>query len=189
MTSWFENPKQLFDVDKIHEFWPTKKQTTEERINAASRFIIYASCILYLIRRDIRVFILGAMALGVLYIMERNDMVKFYDCEGSSGKDLDANDVFESNRCAEVNPSVGDLDPVKYGPSRSRGVGTEYHQKALDRQFISSPRGGDQTEFAEWLYGKKSASICKTDPSLCDPNMRGAQLEAFGGVPSDGVFR
>jgi len=189
MTSWFQNPIELFRVDKIHEFWPTEKQTAEERINAASRFIIYATCILYLIRRDIRVFILGAMALGVLYIMERNDMVKFYDCEGSNGKDLDGNDVSESNRCAEVNSSMEDFDPVKYGPSRSRGVGPEYHQNAFDRQFISSPHGGDQTEFAEWLYGKKNASMCKTDPSSCDPNARGAQLEAFGGVPSDGVFR
>jgi hypothetical protein len=189
MTSWFQNPIELFRVDKIHEFWPTEKQTAEERINAASRFIIYATCILYLIRRDIRVFILGAMALGVLYIMERNDMVKFYDCEGSSGKDLDGNDVSESNRCTEVNSSMEDFDTVKYGPSRSRGVGPEYHQNAFDRQFISSPHGGDQTEFAEWLYGKKNASMCKTDPSSCDPNARGAQLEAFGGVPSDGVFR
>ena len=44
---------------------------------------------------------------------------------------------------------------------------------------------GDQTAFAEWLYGGKGDDFCKTDPSLCDPNARGVQLEAFSGLQSN----
>jgi hypothetical protein len=47
-----------------------------DRVNATARFIIYATCIVYLIRRDPRIFVLGATALGVLYIMEKSNMVK-----------------------------------------------------------------------------------------------------------------
>ena len=75
MTSWFDDPKQLIRSDKILEFWPSTKHTPEERINSASRFIIYATCIIYLIRRDVRIFVIGGTALGVLYIMEKSDMV------------------------------------------------------------------------------------------------------------------
>ena len=76
MTSWFEDPKQLVRVDKVHEFWPSKTQSSAERVNATARFIIYATCIIYLIKRDPRIFVLGATVLGVLYIMEKSDMVK-----------------------------------------------------------------------------------------------------------------
>jgi len=76
MASWFEDPKQLVRVDKVHEFWPSKSQTSADRVNASARFIIYATCIIYLIKRDPRIFVLGATALGVLYIMEKSDMVR-----------------------------------------------------------------------------------------------------------------
>ena len=42
--TWFDDPKILFDVNKVFEFWPVASQTSEERVNATSRFIIYASC-------------------------------------------------------------------------------------------------------------------------------------------------
>ena len=75
MTSWFEDPKQLIRTDKVLEFWPSKSLSSEERINATARFIIYATCIIYLINRDIRIFVLGGTALGVLYIMEQSDII------------------------------------------------------------------------------------------------------------------
>ena len=47
MKVWFEDPKQLVKNSKILEFWPNSKQTPEDRINSASRFIIYTSWIQY----------------------------------------------------------------------------------------------------------------------------------------------
>ena len=41
MKAWFDDPKQLFDADQVTQFWPTGEQTPEDRVNAASRFIIY----------------------------------------------------------------------------------------------------------------------------------------------------
>ena len=76
MASLFEDPKQLINSDKVLEFWPSTTLTPEERVNATARFIIYATCIIYLIKRDMRIFVLGGTALGVLYIMERSDMVR-----------------------------------------------------------------------------------------------------------------
>ena len=72
MSSWFQDPKQLVDNKKIFEFWPTNLQSSAQRVNAGSRFIIYAACIHYLINRDVRIFVLAGTALGVLYVMERS---------------------------------------------------------------------------------------------------------------------
>ena len=76
MKAWFDDPKELIKAKEILQFWPTNKQSPEERVNAASRFVIYATCFLYLIRRDIRVFVLGATVLGVLYVMYKSKMIK-----------------------------------------------------------------------------------------------------------------
>jgi hypothetical protein len=76
MKVWFEDPKQLVKNKRILDFWPTSKQTPAERINAASRFIIYATCILFVIRRDPRMFILGATMLSVIYVMYKANLIK-----------------------------------------------------------------------------------------------------------------
>ena len=76
MVSLFVDPKQVVRSDKITEFWPTNQQTKVERVNATARFVIYATCMLYLIRRDMRIFILGATVLSVLYVMEKSKMIK-----------------------------------------------------------------------------------------------------------------
>ena len=62
MTSWFDDPKQLIRTDKVLNFWPSSTQSSEERVNSAARFIIYATCIIYLIKRDVRIFVIGGTA-------------------------------------------------------------------------------------------------------------------------------
>ena len=76
MKVWFDDPRQLVDEKNFLQFWPNGEQSPEERINAASRFIVYASTLLYLIRRDPRVFILGGTLLGTIYVLYKSKMVK-----------------------------------------------------------------------------------------------------------------
>ena len=219
MVSLFEDPKQLVRSDKITEFWPVRGQTAEERVNATARFIVYATCILYLIRRDVRVFVLGATGLGVLYVMEKSDMIKdgvahptfFGDkIEGQSSCQLPTNDNPMGNvlmneyvdrpdrpsACdySSVDDKVNKMlsDRIPYGPSRSRSALPEHQRNSYSRQFVSMPVTnipGDQTAFAEWLYGDKNGPTCRSDPRMCDPNARGAQLEAFAGLDPNGDKR
>ncbi len=217
MVSLFDDPTQIVRADKVIEFWPTKVHTSAERVNATARFIIYATCILYLIRRDVRVFILGSTCLGVLYVMEMNNMVK----DGQARPTV-AKEGYESacqlptydNPMANVlmsdfdgrpdRPSACDYNTVRadvnqklsstipYGPQKSRSPMPEFQRNAYARQFVSGPVTsipGDQTAFAEWLYGEKDGSICRSDSRACDPNARGVQLEAFGGLDPSGDMR
>ena len=212
MVSIFDDPKEIIRTDKIVEFWPTKKHTAEERVNATARFIIYATCILYIIRRDIRVFILGFTCLGVLYVMESSNMIKgasiskqdnteFYSaCQKPDADNPMANVLISDYDGRPDRPSACNYHSVRdevnhilsggipYGPQKSRSPMPEHQRNAYSRQFVSGPVTsipGDQTGFAEWLYGEKGMDFCKTDPLLCSPNARGAQLEAFGGLASN----
>ena len=217
MVSLFEDPKQLVLADKVTQFWPTKEQSAEERVNATARFIVYATCILYLIKRDVRVFVLGATAIGVLYVMEKNRMIKDEEIRPvvtAREKDasctlptydnpmgnvlmneyVDRPDRPSACEYSSVDDKVNKMlaDRIPYGPTRSRSPLPEHQRNGYSRQFVSMPVTGipgDQTAFAEWLYGAKDAPTCRTDPRLCDPNARGAQLEAFAGLDPNGDKR
>ena len=219
MVSLFEDPKQIIRSDKIKEFWPTAEQSAAERVNATARFIVYATCLLYLIRRDIRVFVMGVTGLGVLYVMYKSNMIK----EGVA-RPSTVNEIFTDTPACQLptvdNPmgnvlmneysdrpdrpsacdysSVDDKvnrmlsDRIPYGPSRSRSALPEQQRNSYSRQFVSMPVTnipGDQTSFAEWLYGPKGGPTCRSDPRMCDPNARGAQLEAFAGLDPNGDKR
>jgi hypothetical protein len=219
MVSLFEDPKQLIRSDKIKEFWPTAEQSAAERINATARFIVYATCLLYLIRRDIRVFVMGATGLGVLYVMDKSNMIK----EGTARPSV-VNEIYTDTPMCQLptrdnpmgnvlmneysdrpdRPAACDYSSVDdkvnrmlsgripYGPSRSRSALPEHQRNSYSRQFVSMPVTnipGDQTAFAEWLYGAKSDGTCRSDPRQCDPNARGVQLEAFAGLDPNGDKR
>ena len=90
----------------------------------------------------------------------------------------------------ESNRFLGDRIP--YDSGRSRTSMPQYRRNGFDRQFVSNPVTkipGDQTAFAEWLYGPKNGPLCRNNPSMCSPDARGVQLEAFAGLGSDGDIR
>lgn len=214
MKAWFDDPQQLIRTDRVSQFWPNREQTPEDRINAASRFVIYASCIIYLIRRDPRIFVLGATVIGVLYVLFKSKMVKETYGMASSGDILgcqmptednpmgnvlitdytDAPNRLEACYYPTVKPFVKSYldDRIPYDAGRSRSAHPEYQRNAAARQFVTAPVSkipGDQTGFAEWLYGPKNGANCRSNPEMCDPNARGVQLEAFAGLDMSGDVR
>lgn len=186
MTTWFEDPKKLVNSKNIYDFWPTKNNTPDQNVNATSRFIIYSVCILYLIRRDIRIVGVGVLALGVLYYMYRFNMIN----SGYTAKYINKDrPMFDIPVDHDSLPEDFLKNDINYGPQRSRSSLPEHMRNAYNRQFIPGAQDSNhegQTHFAQSLYGGKT---CREDPSLCDPNARGVQLEAFAGLDTNGDKR
>src|SRR6056300_1915705 len=213
MKAWFDDPQQLIRADQVTQFCPNRNQTPEDRIYLASRFVIYACCVIYLIRRDPRIFVLGGTVLGVLYVMYKSKMVKEgygMSVNGDMGCQLptednpmgnvlmtdytDAPNRLEACYYATVKPYIQNYTTgsIPYDSGRSRTALPKYLRNAADRQFVTtsvSKIPGDQTAFAEWLYGPKNGPMCRSDPRTCSPDMRGTQLEAFGGLHRSGDRR
>lgn len=235
MTIWFNDPMQLFDSKQALDMWPDPSQSPAARINATSRFIIYSSIMLYLIKRDIRVFYLGLLTLMSLWLLykfrivssvssKRPTNITAVDEPKSTGKNVRFNLQDSEPTCqlpTDNNPMGNVLltdytdnptrQPACWAPSvehdinekltntfvpgntRSRAPMPDVQRRAAARQFTptavtSIP--GDQTAFAEWLYGKKNSPMFKDGSSPNgDPNFRGVQLEAFAGLNDDGNIR
>ena len=193
MTSWFHNPSELFRSDRVFSFWPNANQSPSERINASTRFVIYLSCVLYLIKRDNRILVLALMVVGALFLLDKSGVVKggqnSLDCQMPTVDNPDRPPAcYYPTVKKQVRETLG--DQYNYMWTKQYGPMPAVQRNAFERQFTpmnvtSIP--GDQTAFAEWLYGKKFEPQCRDDPSKCDPNYWGAQTEAYAGLdPSNG---
>jgi hypothetical protein len=214
---WFDNPRELVENDQLLNFWPIKEQGPAERVNAATRFILYSTLITYAFRRDERVFILTSMVMIGLWVLYNNGAIKgsslVQASPGSSeppsgcrrptadnpmanvtiadyGKPSPAPACFYPTVRKEVMDNLDNTIPFDAG--RSRSALPEHQRNAASRQFVTMPVStvpGAQTEFAEWCYGKKFSPLCRSDQSVCSPDTRGVQLENFRGLAETGDLR
>jgi len=157
-------------------------------------------------------FVLGITMLSVIYVMHRANLIKeSYDSnekmnvcqkpteDNPMGNVLmtdytDAPNRLQSCYYATVESDIKKFsgDKINYDMGRSRSTLPMYKRNAFERQFVSTPVSkipGDQTKFAEWLYGPKNGPMCKSNSLFCNPDARGVQLEAFAGLGSDGDIR
>ncbi len=63
----------LFNSDKLLQFWPSSKQSYSDRVDAAARFIIYASFIAYMLRRDNRIIGVATFILIIIFLFKRSN--------------------------------------------------------------------------------------------------------------------
>ena len=66
---WTTNPGVLLSKQNLRYFIPTDDMTYVEKINAITRFIIYGSVLLYLIRGDINVFLIPIVGMVIMYFL------------------------------------------------------------------------------------------------------------------------
>ena len=203
---FFDDPMVLFKKEEVFKIWPDPKKDIVERINASARFVIFVTCALYLYTRDTRIFVVGLACLGSLYFIFNSPSMKYsataMGCQMPTAENPMGNFLQSDwNRkrlptCeySAVKPEVNEMltDRFIAGNSRSRSAHPDHQKYATSRQWVMNPARDNpngQTEFAEFLYGKPSQPTCRDDPRACDPNFRGVQSEAFGGVDAGGLSR
>lgn len=212
---WYNNPKILFAKDKVFDFWPTELQDEHERINNTARFIIYSTVIVYLIRRDIRIFFIGALILAMLSVMGKNGMIADKrarptiadgtkpipfirpSCQLPTENNPMANVLLSDYLDDPDRPSACFYPTVE--PLVKRYLDETFATDQADiwgsrnlasRTFYSTASTripSNQTDFAEACYGMKNAPFCKDGAQqMCNPNARGVQLEALSGLDGAG---
>ena len=216
MSAWFNNPQELFNVKKLKSFWPTASQTVGERVNASTRFIIYASVILFVIQKDPRVLILGAVSIGILYAFYQSQLISDPvlrptnadgrgpslgrgTCEAPDGDNPMANVLLSDYTEQPDRPSACFYPKVKNQikkylddsfPQDGADIWGSRNQAAS--RFYSMPNTtipNDQKGFAEACYGAQTgAQRCYANGApACTGNERGVQGEALAGLDSFGM--
>jgi len=185
------DPRDIFKTSQLMDFWPTATQTAKERVLATSRFIIYATCIVYIINREPRIFALGILALAILYYLWTMNMIS--DGKMSSSTDgrmpgplrpqvtLPTLDNSMGNVLLSDYVDNPDRPAAAWYPSMRQEVQVEWsqihpfeRQRDAERNFYTMPSStipNDQAAFAYGAFGKPFAPKCHDQGgAACDPD-------------------
>lgn len=179
---WYINPiLYLTDYKLLTEFIPSSAMTTEEQLNAAFRFSLYLSIIVFLIKHDFRIFYLpvfvGAMTV-LLYkydsdnnnkkeIMEKLDIGVDKNTQKYCSKPTKNNPFMnvmyndykdfpnKPKACNNSKKSVKIDINKKFEDNYNRQDDDVFRKDGSERQFYTTPITtipNDQDAFAKWLY-------------------------------------
>lgn len=183
---WFDDIRVL--PHRSMEFFPRASMNTAERTNALVRLLFYVTCAVYLYNRDARFVIFGAVAIGLVSFLHKDDSLSGYETyDALSG--LALKDKKGCKKSSPTNPFgnflVGDdpndppacsydaqRDEIRANFNRNLFRSSEdlWERQNSQRQFYTMPNTRsipDTKAFAEFLSGGSSRPTCKSDPSAC----------------------
>ena len=132
---WYKEPKILFAQSRAHYFFPQEWMTPVERQNALARLILYTAALLFIIRRDSKVFVLAALALAALYLVDQNSEAPISNSEASEDCTLNPTLIDRRPRCDDF--SAATAFPANW-PVNQHGIPMQHTgmgRPAIDRRY------------------------------------------------------
>ena len=186
------DPKEIFKSSELLDFWPTATQSAKERVLSTTRFILYATCIVYVINRDPRIFALGVLALAVLYYLWHMNMISDGKMRGSATDGRVPGPLRDNVTLPTIDNPMGNVLLTDYVDNPDRAAAAWYpnmrkevqiawsqihpfeRQRDAERNFYTvaaSTIPNDQAAFAYGAYGKPFAPKCHDQGGAsCDPD-------------------
>jgi len=180
---WFKKPEILFSKRNILQFWPSKFQTYEERINATTRFILYTGLILSLQKKNSTPIVYSLLLIGcIVFISKSNNSIlqkilsatkinsncQLPTSTNPLGNQIPFDDVYRKPGC-KSNLVEDEITKNIFAEFPTNGL-SNTNKDFVERQFFSTANTdivNDQKGFASWLYGAPNKKMCKSDPKFC----------------------
>jgi hypothetical protein len=171
MTLWIHDYTILFQKDKL-QLWPTDDMTTDDKLNAISRFVILLSLLGFVLTQSIRFLWIGIATLFLIVMYQREQTTQEAFTEKTSHTVPTQKNPLMNVLLPEINgnPNRGKaltynpktekkiMEKVKKGldPRIYRGTNNELDLEYSMRQFYTNPSTtvpNNQEEFATFCYG------------------------------------
>ena len=186
--------RQVFRNDKLLSFWPSARQTADERTYSTIRFILYASVLVYIIKRDSRIFALAALVISILYVLKRSGMIQ----EGRAFAALNDGRAMRGVTMPTFDNPMGNVLVTDYQDNPDRPAAGYYptvreevrkqwdiihpfeRQADAERNFYtvaSTTIPNDIDAFTTAAYGDRNAPMCRDTPGACNPDTSFRSME------------
>ena len=180
---WFKKPEILISKRNVLQFWPSKFQTYEERINSITRFILYSGLILSLQKQDSSPMVYSILLVSILAFISKshNPVLQQIlsktklnsDCQMPTktnplGNQIPFDDVYRKPGC-KSSTIENEITKNLFAEFPTNGL-SNTNKDSIERQFFSTPNTdivNDQKGFASWLYGAPNKKMCKSNPEHC----------------------
>ena len=188
---WLENFEELYKDNQFLKFFPSKNMSTNEQLNALTRFSIYLFLIFILFADDIEWSLIPVLILVVGVFLSRVEKFEsFYNITKNKNSDTKINNTcIKPNKnnpfmnvtlsdyidnpdrpeaCDVTRDDIQDEITDNFRNNLYKNTDDIFDNKSSERQFYTMPSTtipNKQKEFAEWLYGNNDN--CKTNSNKC----------------------
>lgn len=194
---WYNNISNLFEVDKLMNFFPNEEMSLEEKLNSALRFTLYFSVIVYLVNRTFYVFYLVLIMAGITYIVYSANQKENFLNDDDEYLISSLKKTAKSGRCSvpqKTNPFMNVLmNDYVHNPKRPEAcdvskpvvekkvkqyfendlymnIDDVFNKNSSYRQFYTTPSTtipNDQEGFAKWLYFSEDKTCKEGNTQKC----------------------
>lgn len=190
MTFWIHDYTILFQKDKI-QIWPTDNMTSDEKLNAISRFVILLSLIGFVLTQTLRFIWIGLSTLLIIVMYHNAQTTQEGFTKETIRTEPTQNNPLMNVLLPEINgnPNRGKalaytpktekkiMEKVKKGldPRIYRGTNNELDLEYSMRQFYTNPSTtvpNNQEEFATFCYGDMISAKEGNEVALARRNPR-----------------
>lgn len=194
---WVEDITILVNSDKLVEFFPTSAMSREEKMNAITRFALYASVAMYVYNRNINSFMFVIATMTIIFLLHHSNRVSgdIETFDERVDKEIDGKNCIEPTRenpfmnvlltdyiknperkaaCTTYdNPDMEQRMNDEFNHNLYRDVSNIFNRNNSQRQFYTNPATSipnNQGDFVNWLYNRPAT--CKEgNGSRCIANV------------------
>lgn len=167
---WTEDPYILINKQRLIEFVPTNNMTTDEKLNAITRFSIYLGILLMLIYQNYRflyITVIVAVLVTIIHDHYPNKTEQFVNNEDSLQRPT-KNNPFMNVLLTDIadnpnrNPASDVDDPTvkkeienNFNSGLYRDINNIWDRNNSQRQFYTNPATtvpNDRDSFMKWCY-------------------------------------
>lgn len=178
---WVEDISILINSDKLVEFFPTSNMSKNAKMNAITRFSIYASVVIYLYNRNINSFFFALVTMSIIFLLHHSNKTKgdietfdesmdLVESEGNCVEPTRENPFMNvlltdyeknperSEACKTYNnPDMKEQVEDEFNYNLYRDVSNIFNRNNSQRQFYTNPATSipnRQGDFVNWLYNR-----------------------------------
>ena len=158
---WIDDPYVLLNKNTIFDIWPRENMNREEKVNAISRFVIYATLLGLFMFQNIKIGVTGIVTLMLLIITyyalnnnKKHNLLNKNFLEGFSNVDLYQKFKHNYNNPTTQNPTMNVLLPeIQDNPKRLPAAPA--YNKAVEHQINESTKNIIKKNFDNENIDKK----------------------------------
>jgi hypothetical protein len=188
MSFWVNEPTVLFNKKYIDQIWPYSYLTYEEKLNAATRFIVIITILGYVLLNRFIIVVLGLIVVGIIVLLYKKKEGMVFPYYGVN----DQQTIEQNNPFGNVLMTDYKFNPNKKAVNADYTPDLEHTLNSKIKEFIVQENSdnneinnlfnnvGDQFKF------EQNNHQFYTNPSTTIPNKQDDFLSfCFGTLPSE----
>lgn len=187
---WLNNPKILFHKDKLLEVWPYMHMNYNEKMNATTRFVIFASLFGYIFLNNYLILLLGVVMIVLLiFIHNYNNVENFESANLGSldeGKHTSKNPLYNVLNSDYIDNVNKDKLRDEYDENKESEINHQTKQFIYEANQDNKDIGKIFKNLSDKLNFESSMRQFHINPSTTIPNDQGDFLNyCYGNLYSE----